>query len=369
MSITLKKDQIYRQIREKIVSGSYKPSEKLPRATVLSETMGVSMKTMRTALGQLEKDGFIQRVHGLGTFVNAETPDSHPKYLLLDSTTGIESSNNVIIPLLEKCAEKENIILEKCVYEFFREQPFDDSLNYIEKSGFSGIINTASGYTGNEEILELFRKCNLPVVLSHASFSDRKLNGIAIIHPQIDVAFTDGIRFLADKGHRRIAVIGEVTTSGIRHIDNNRFNALLKELKCEINPEYFIQCSYDANTILTKIEHLMSLSARPTAIQCFSDFYAIYVYNALKTLGYRIPDDIAVLGYCNYPGGQTMEPPLSTIDLGHEEAARLTLDLLKKSHQWFNCKNVATPEVIVKHHIIERGSSVIKRIEHELVSA
>ncbi len=58
---------------ELIESGVYKAGQLLPSEGELAAYLGVSRSTLREALGYLEKDGFIVRKHGVGTFVAPHT--------------------------------------------------------------------------------------------------------------------------------------------------------------------------------------------------------------------------------------------------------------------------------------------------------
>jgi GntR family transcriptional regulator len=53
----------------RIVEGAYKPGDQLPPEDQLAAGLGVSRTTIRSALGNLETLGYIQRIHGAGTFV------------------------------------------------------------------------------------------------------------------------------------------------------------------------------------------------------------------------------------------------------------------------------------------------------------
>jgi GntR family transcriptional regulator len=64
---------LYRQVRDalikRIVEGAWQPGELLPSEHELAATMNVSQGTMRKALGELERDNFVIRRQGKGTFV------------------------------------------------------------------------------------------------------------------------------------------------------------------------------------------------------------------------------------------------------------------------------------------------------------
>ncbi|MFW5979381.1 MAG: GntR family transcriptional regulator [Halanaerobium sp.] len=61
--------QIAEELREEIIDGKYIDSEKIPSETKLAAKMGVSRTTIREAVGILEKDGLVNRIHGVGTII------------------------------------------------------------------------------------------------------------------------------------------------------------------------------------------------------------------------------------------------------------------------------------------------------------
>jgi LacI family transcriptional regulator len=62
---------------------------------------------------------------------------------------------------------------------------------------------------------------------------------------------------------------------------------------------------------------LLRLPDRPTALFCYNDHMAMAAYDAIRKLGLRIPDDVAVVGFDDleliaaylYPGLTTMRLP------------------------------------------------------------
>ncbi len=65
----MKKDRIYKQIKQNIISGTLKEGEKLPTEFECTELYSVSRDTVRNAFKMLENEGFIKRVKSKGTFV------------------------------------------------------------------------------------------------------------------------------------------------------------------------------------------------------------------------------------------------------------------------------------------------------------
>jgi DNA-binding FadR family transcriptional regulator len=57
------------QIRDGILTGRFRPGTSLPGERELSETLGVSRLTLRSALAHLEAEGLVRPVHGSGTRV------------------------------------------------------------------------------------------------------------------------------------------------------------------------------------------------------------------------------------------------------------------------------------------------------------
>ncbi|MGE5603020.1 MAG: GntR family transcriptional regulator [Nitrososphaerales archaeon] len=53
-----------------IAEGAYPPGSQLPPEDQLAASLGVSRTTIRSALGNLETLGYIERIHGAGTFVS-----------------------------------------------------------------------------------------------------------------------------------------------------------------------------------------------------------------------------------------------------------------------------------------------------------
>lgn len=63
------------QLLSDMRSGIYAACERLPRESVLAETLGISRTQLRDILASLEREGFITRRHGVGTVINRHVLD------------------------------------------------------------------------------------------------------------------------------------------------------------------------------------------------------------------------------------------------------------------------------------------------------
>ncbi len=58
------------KLLRELKNGQYADCDRLPRETVLAEEFGISRNHLRDVLAQLEREGFITRIHGVGTMIN-----------------------------------------------------------------------------------------------------------------------------------------------------------------------------------------------------------------------------------------------------------------------------------------------------------
>ena len=63
-------EQIKAALRASILDGTYPPHSQMPSESELCATFDVSRITVRQALGDLQKEGLVFRLHGKGTFVS-----------------------------------------------------------------------------------------------------------------------------------------------------------------------------------------------------------------------------------------------------------------------------------------------------------
>lgn len=140
--------QIYNQIKDAILNGSFKVGDKLPSEKEFCEMFGVSRVPVREALSALELNGMVESVHGAGVFV---------KEISLLSTDWIEEidpqdiiqARKLMEPEIARCAALHISPAEKQrlqeITDRFRQEAEDNRYSEITDRDFHTSIARASG--------------------------------------------------------------------------------------------------------------------------------------------------------------------------------------------------------------------------------
>ncbi len=120
-------------------------------------------------------------------------------------------------------------------------------------------------------------------------------------------------------GHRRIGYI-----TGEPWMDASRdrlkgYRRALAGADIAFDPELVRPGNWEPSAGYEHTRALMALPSPPTGIFCSNDLMALGCYEALKEMGLRIPEDVAVVGYDDREIARYMHPPLTTVLLPHHE--------------------------------------------------
>jgi DNA-binding LacI/PurR family transcriptional regulator len=145
--------------------------------------------------------------------------------------------------------------------------------------------------------------------------------GNHIQHPYIDVTFADdskasydAIRWLIEtKGHRRIGMICADHAFPVIIRRYNAFCRAMEEANLPVPPEYIVEGDWSVESGQRAIRSLLELSEPPTAVFAASDTIAIGALEGALEMKYRVPEDIAILGFDNIPAASWVCPRLTTV--------------------------------------------------------
>ena len=342
MAGLLKKEQVLLELRRRLRTGEIPPGSKLKSGIELAEEFQVSHITIRSVLRELSLTGELKVVHGRGTFAPESRKDHPAPHLLaVRLSTDVEFPGNYILPeFIARTGELGGKVTEINV-QFLRNGPLHSMVTQLRNAGYTGVLLDGSDYRGNEPEVKILHQLGVPVILGHAYPEDVTVTGFPGFGCDIRRAWLAGLETIRETGLERIALL--LCSSDGKTSRRRTFEEHLRLLgNCGADPDPgLIQCCSNISepdsdrSINSAAEKLLSLKKRPEAIYCFSDFIALKVYGILRRKKLHIPDDIAVMGFCGYPGGALLKPAMATVDEDYAGLGRLAAEKLCAPEQWF----------------------------------
>lgn len=202
-------------------------------------------------------------------------------------------------------------------------------------------MNSASVILGTEmaeEDLELFKGSRTPLVILDYWSESMEFNAVLINNADSARMATE---YLIKKGHRRIGYIrGDYRIKGFRSRWVGCQTAVRKH-KLDIREEDIVTVSTTSNgAYRDMLAYLETASGLPTAFFADNDMIALGAMKALKEKGYRIPEDVSIVGFDDLPFSEIASPPLTTLQVPNQEMGRLAVRRVVELIQ--NPSNVVT---------------------------
>ena len=344
-----KREQIARYLRSRIQNNLYPAGKRWESVRRLADEFNVSLKIVTDAMADLEKEGLVRREAGRGVFA-----EQGKKLLFVFIGGDIASPYHYYSPGVEERAGERRLKVDRLSLAFIRSNA-GSSLARQFRHDYFGIIFDGYYMRGDEPELAFFRETGLPVVMPHGLTGDNETTPFMVIHPDFRNAFSDGVRCLRRRGHRKIATLTFDSDDAFRGYTQEEYLAFLRELDCRTPEAFLLQTKYDENEIAAGIARLMRAGEKPTAMICVSDFFAMYAMKAMHRIGIRIPEDVSVMGFCGYPGDEALDPPLASVDMHYHDAGRLAVDMVCQPDSWFG-KTAGMRRIITPHTVMERNS-------------
>jgi LacI family transcriptional regulator len=156
----------------------------------------------------------------------------------------------------------------------------------------------------------------IPTVLLNCYVADRSLP--SFVPGEVAGGHTATHRLIR-AGHRRIGfIMGEALMDASRDRLKGYRHALVAA-DLPFDPDLVRPGNWEPSTGYQQTLTLMRFGNPPTAIFCANDLMAVGSIEALRELGRRVPEDVAVIGYDNRELAQFTHPPLTTVLLPHFE--------------------------------------------------
>lgn len=226
--------------------------------------------------------------------------------------------------------------------------------DYASQEGYSVIaINSHENYVKEEKAIDNFINMHVEGIIAclsqdtvdYSHFREINKMGIPLVFfartclPELfsqvvangAEAAEQATRHLLETGSRRVAFIG-----GPNHLDMVRrrkhgYLEALKQARIPIDRDIIICDKIDFESSRETALRLLSSENRPDAILAFNDIITYAAFDAIKTLGLRIPEDVAIIGFTDTDASAFVTPKLSSIEDQSHKTGALACELLMRN--------------------------------------
>lgn len=232
--------------------------------------------------------------------------------------------DEIALPFYMKMYHNINRQLSQFQYSVIMEAITADMLknkrkpNIIAEHKVDGVI--VLGYI-NTEYLQIVRETGIPIV--YLDFYDTKMEVPSVISDNVYGSYMV-TSYLISKGHRKMAYVGSIdATPSILDRYLGYYRALLNN-DIPLRQDYILP---DRNENGYNIEIKLP-EDMPTAFVCNCDEVANLLIEQLMKTGYRVPEDISVVGFDNYSLSTFVKPKLTTVEVDIEEMTQTAVEML-----------------------------------------
>ena len=218
------------------------------------------------------------------------------------------------------CASQENcyVILE--VLDNVREKELEEP-KLVQGDKIDGLLILGSIRT--EYLQMLKKKCRVPVV--YMDFYDKQLQSDCVISNSFYGAYCI-TNYLFRMGHEKIGFVGTVLSTESIMDRYLGYRKSLMEHGVREREDWILKDREESSVYC--FDRIPLPKELPTAFVCNSDLTASKMVRSLQEAGYRVPEDVSLVGYDDwlYPG--LCDVPITTYSVNMTKMAENGIDIL-----------------------------------------
>jgi len=224
--------------------------------------------------------------------------------------------------------------------------------NFVDKK-FDGIIVLPLNIKENAHpVFKELMERKIPTVFCTSYYESFKEDCVLTDYAQGSYLLT---KHLLELGHRELWFF--VTKDQSIPVTKYRLDGMKKaysEMNLELKDEWIVGCdTIDVEYGYEKAKALLESEKQPDGILALNDYMAYGIKRAIVECGYRIPEDISLVGYDDVFYHLISEQPLTTVHQHLDSLARNTVELLmQKMNDDYEVKNpiqkVIQPSLVIR---------------------
>lgn len=328
----------------------------------IAQAAGVSMTTVSNVV-----NGKLNRVSA-DTVERVQALIDQSGYVPNQAARTLAQRESHVVAIIVQASKNENIFRDPYVAEYVGALTIE-----LHRKGFYPLIRFSEDYrdveadlrgwnvagaifsgTFSRNLKKIRSLKRLPIVLTDCYFH---LPGVNYVSVDDDMGGQAAGDYLARMGHRRVMFMANTLQES--EVDQHRlagFRAGLAQHGIALEDRHVLSKPITRDNA-DQLSALLSGPDAPTAIFCTADRIAIQLMQQLSAQGFRIPEDISVLGFDNLPMAEIAQPPLTTLAQDIAQKASLVVDMLLRH---IRQENLAQERTMLGVWLVERQS--VRRI-------
>lgn len=159
--------------------------------------------------------------------------------------------------------------------------------------------------------------------------------GVRDGYPHIDSVGSDShsaaqkaLEYLTRLGHRRVGLLQGQSVHSTMRSRLNSYSDFLERSGIQLDEQLVVPVTFDNQGGVDGMKRLLELETPPTAVLASNDLIAIGALHVAAEMGYRVPEEISIMGIDDIYAASLTIPPLSTVrkqkyETGQQAAAML----------------------------------------------
>jgi len=334
--VSVKYLAIKNEIVAAIEGGRYAETGVLPSELTLARQFGAARETVRRAIAELVREGLLERRRGAGTYLSKRAQKRSGRLGLLIPDRASAEIFGSFADEAVRIGSRNGYAFSVCELE---QDTLDAAAVRARRMARQLVVNRVEGVIfrpflddrlakANQEVLRIFRNADTPVVL---------IDSDVVAPPErseCDLVAIDNV----SAGRRVAEHLFETHRSRVGFLMNGRSvrtNVNWRNRLFGVAGELALRGAENAVRVLdfrpddtSALERLYRSRYRPDAIVCGNDETAVLLVAALRKVGKRVPEDVAVVGFDDAACARACVPPLTTIRQPVRPIVRTALRML-----------------------------------------
>lgn len=198
-----------------------------------------------------------------------------------------------------------------------------------------------------------FVNISVPSVLATLVSDKLDFPNLSMVGVDDRAAAYQAVSYLIQQGHRKIAVLGGPATSYPSMMRRQGAQQAMEDAGIRFEDKLYGLSNYDFESAYHAMNSLLARRAEFTALFAMSDVIAFGAIRALVSAGFRVPEDISVIGFDGISMSRYCVPVMTTIVQPGEQIALQSIELLVRQ-----IEHGAPAQTVTLQPELQQGESV-----------